>query len=1105
MRFIKLVVESFQGITRAELDFGPGLNILYGQNDLGKSTLACAVRAALLMQPKSTDAERFVSWYADAAPRVELTFADDDEHVWKVKKTFARGASAELLHSKDGLQFTLDCKAREVEQKLRGLLGWGIATPGGKGTPRGLPESFLANVLLAAQTDVDAILENSLKQDADDSGKVRLQKALATLAQDPLFKRVLDRAQQECDSYFTATGRQRRTQGSKLVAADDEVKRHRRERDELTQQLADSQDIEEQVRVCGDARAHCIGDLANAEAMLAHARAGLANARVRSAAETELLAARQALAQVDAQAARVEGLMREKQALAEQVAAHEGVLARANLACEHADAALRAAENAQRIATADDGEQKRLLREAELDASAAKLSAQRSQLEARRDLALRTQTTLTAAKQAGDAVESARATQAQSVHALAEARVALEQSESQLELARSLLAYGRWRMAAAAAKDAQEAEHKASESRAHAGAKEREAEALEERARLATTAVTARRSQLPTAEQLTMLELTGRSLEVAEAKLGGGLSVAIRPRAPIAMTAWVDQHPASTESKLALERVYEAERTLGLTVADLVEIEVTAGAADQRRAVMELQARWKHECVPLLTRAGAASMEDLAKMRAAVQDAEDAANQLLLQLAAMRDEARGLRERAALFDQQASRVTEDPSELAAKYAAIGTHSHDVLEASWTKLGKSWESQAQSTHDQRAKVLAGSAQRLAEVDRAGQVGAFALASAETQRQERAREAASALQSLDGEQPDALLRRLLAELTGVMEQHAEALAARAALGEEASAARNAAERALSAATAAGERARVELGEARAAFERASAALHTKNGECAAQHEQLERMNRAAALAAVQLHIAKVRELPALALAGEIEVQAAETALTRAEQAVVEANEAFHKAEGALTKVGGAQLRERVQQVDDALKAAQAREHDVTVDARAWQLLRDTLRAAENSEGAHLGRALAQSVSDKFAELTNGRYANLQFDPSLCAESVEAAGAAADSEVLVALSVGTRDQLATLVRLTIANQLKSAIILDDHLVHSDPLRLAWFREVLMKTAIETQVVAFTCRPEDYLSKDELPAAGPSRDLAGGSVRVIDLARVVQHPSKLGVVGAT
>ncbi len=77
MRFERLVVEAFQAIQHAEIDFGPGLNVLYGPNDLGKSTLAAAIRAALLVPPTSSDAAQFIPWYADSTPRVSLTFVDD--------------------------------------------------------------------------------------------------------------------------------------------------------------------------------------------------------------------------------------------------------------------------------------------------------------------------------------------------------------------------------------------------------------------------------------------------------------------------------------------------------------------------------------------------------------------------------------------------------------------------------------------------------------------------------------------------------------------------------------------------------------------------------------------------------------------------------------------------------------------------------------------------------------------------------------------------------------------------------------------------------------------------------------------------------------------
>src|SRR5437762_3482109 len=98
MRFVRLVVEHFRAIERADVPFAPGLNVLYGPNDLGKSTLAAAVRAALLLPHGSSEAEAYVPWSGDFAPHVELTFADAEDRLWHATKTFSagRGGASEL-------------------------------------------------------------------------------------------------------------------------------------------------------------------------------------------------------------------------------------------------------------------------------------------------------------------------------------------------------------------------------------------------------------------------------------------------------------------------------------------------------------------------------------------------------------------------------------------------------------------------------------------------------------------------------------------------------------------------------------------------------------------------------------------------------------------------------------------------------------------------------------------------------------------------------------------------------------------------------------------------------------------------------------------------
>jgi uncharacterized protein YhaN len=205
-------------------------------------------------------------------------------------------------------------------------------------------------------------------------------------------------------------------------------------------------------------------------------------------------------------------------------------------------------------------------------------------------------------------------------------------------------------------------------------------------------------------------------------------------------------------------------------------------------------------------------------------------------------------------------------------------------------------------------------------------------------------------------------------------------------------------------------------------------------------------------------------------------------------------YATAEGALSKVGGPQSREQARQLEEALTVAKAHEHLLEVDAASWRLLVEAVREAEKEDSSSLGSALSAPVTERFAELTKGRYPSVKFDPSLRASGLEVPGPQVDpADVITALSVGTRDQLAMLVRLAIALQLKSAIVLDDHLVHTDLGRLSWFQEALAATAAKTQVLVLTCRPLDYVPQDALPTKTAFLDRDGR--RVIDLTKIIQR----------
>jgi hypothetical protein len=450
-----------------------------------------------------------------------------------------------------------------------------------------------------------------------------------------------------------------------------------------------------------------------------------------------------------------------------------------------------------------------------------------------------------------------------------------------------------------------------------------------------------------------------------------------------------------------------------------------------------------------------------------------------------------------MHEEHAARRALTPVDLAARKEAIGTTDLELLGARLAQLGQAWEVRGETLAAARSKDLQSLRSRLAAAQEGSGVAKYQVAEATRNADRAAAAAAAALTDLEAGDADALLRSIDGEIATLRRDEEATATQLSALGLEQGTAVNKARQAVDSAETAV--ATAKDGHARLASElqRASAERNALIGELKGLEVRLTAADRIGAEDRVRQRTVDLAAVPS-DLASQNDADLAHEELLAAKREVDEAQKEFHMSEGALSKVGGAAVREEVDRVSEALTAASARERDLEVDADSWKLLLETLRDVENEESAHLGRALEGAVTTKFVELTGGRYSKLRLAATLTAEAVDSPSAGADNEkVLDALSAGTRDQLATLIRLTIASQLKSAIVLDDHLVHTDPTRLAWFREMLVKTAVNTQVIVFTCRPEDYLTREELPVGVPSRDLAGGTIRAVDMAQVLRRAS--------
>lgn len=209
MKLHRLRVVNFAGVREADVEFGPGLNILYGPNDLGKSTLVDAIRLALLLPHGSTSCDQYIGWKGGRDPVVELTFETETQRIWRVRKEFGKNGSSLLQESKNGQDFDDVERARKVDGRLREILRWGIPEPGGSGGTKGIPTSFLATALLSTQADVTALLRESLQNDPTTSGKEQLAAALQAVAQDPLFVELLNSTQSRRDEAYTDKGARR--------------------------------------------------------------------------------------------------------------------------------------------------------------------------------------------------------------------------------------------------------------------------------------------------------------------------------------------------------------------------------------------------------------------------------------------------------------------------------------------------------------------------------------------------------------------------------------------------------------------------------------------------------------------------------------------------------------------------------------------------------------------------------------------------------------------------------------------------------------------------------------------------------------------------------
>ncbi len=1076
MKIRRLRVTDFAAIRAADAELGPGLNVLYGPNDLGKSTLADAIRLALLLPHTSTHIEEYVPWSGGQNPVVELTFESEPQRIWRVRKEFRKGGAATLEESKNGKDFDEVERARKVDGALRDILRWGIPEPGGAGGSKGLPSSFLATVLLSTQADVATVLSQSLSNDPSGTGKERIAAALQAVAQDPLFVALLRATQGRRDQAYTEKGAKKTAKGSVFKEAADRLREVRDEKERLQKIVEDSEGVEKQLLELTGKRSQREEAVAVATERVKVLERLAGEAAAVLAATEDVRTAREAVERIQAVDRDIEAAEQTLKSLALKVTDAEDALKMAQRQLNDAKAALEDAEKAADPDGSGTSTRETVARQAlELRRLAANQAGEGAQR--------RINAALAAQKLVDEAATATADRERQEAGAAAARTASAEASDKEKDAAEQLHRLDLLESAVEArTAEEQVAAAKASleqevlfRGRLEIGIRERD-ELASRRAAI----------NVPAPTSLALMRRLENDLAGARGALNVGLVVAVAVQRPVEVR--VQKDGLASETTVAGELVeFEANSAIDIGIGDVAQVRIRGGRRDAQDIVHNLEKRWDAEVAPHLAASG---VTDLDGLSAKLEEAQA----LDAEMKVRDSELESLRHQIALLTESAEKLRDASNRLEASQAALGGIALASLASDLAALGSDPTSELRTRR-----------QKLAAALEATRTAAAKTATDLTLVEERSRAAKAsfdaAVLARDAELAK-FAEGLPSELAAAQAAAADAAREQATIVAEIDALERTIADQAARIEAAVSGARANVTAAQAQVELAEAARTTALKEHAAEGGRLETLRKQRESLDLQSAESKLGQaldrrnaLPEPAeMVTEADVMTARSAAAAAKADLERVVSEIHKAQGALEQVGGAVARERLRDAIEAYDLAERNERDIEAEYDAWLLLLEQMKEADAAQASNLGQVLAPAIAGKFEALTQKRYENVRLTAQLGTEGIIVGGAVRATE---RLSVGTREQLSTLYRLSLAEYLGTTLVLDDQLVQSDHTRMDWFRTILAEKAHAFQIIVFTCRPTDYLEADAVVPKGKAvyRDSDAGFVRAIDLARAIQR----------
>lgn len=254
MNFQSLNIKNF-GVLKGPLGltFGPGLNVIHGPNESGKSTLVGALWAALTLRHRvSGDIRQRLAYVprGGGVPEARVGFEQGGVR-YEVEKRFAgaRGTARLRIWRPDGAME--DLADADAEARLQAVLG---TTPGADGKR---DEELGVLPLLWVRQERSSLLPS---QDLHESGRQTLSDILGSLSGDmlggPEAERLFDASRLERDRFFTPTGQPKRASDGPFFAVSDALRQASTRLGELERRQADHEHLlDQQDRIASELEA----------------------------------------------------------------------------------------------------------------------------------------------------------------------------------------------------------------------------------------------------------------------------------------------------------------------------------------------------------------------------------------------------------------------------------------------------------------------------------------------------------------------------------------------------------------------------------------------------------------------------------------------------------------------------------------------------------------------------------------------------------------------------------------------------------------------------------------------------------------------------------